>query len=264
MGGPAMARIVNLHDVRGLHRGGVQRRDNRPMFRTKLQVALATLAIVALLQGAVAWWAIDVASVSVLRGRVASDLLSGFLELSASKQRLRAWLSQALLTLQADGRSRREALAVRTRSLAERRAAMATAAGPAAGADASQAFTQLQRVFDTSQGRDLRTLLAENIAREQLAVTRERAAADRSLSLVRGVAFGATLLLAVAAAALALYLAGRLRRPLDALRAGTEALQQGRLAHRIPALGPDEFGGLAATVTALAAALAQHRQRATA
>jgi signal transduction histidine kinase len=135
---------------------------------------------------------------------------------------------------------------------------------PAAGAtpvSRSDAFARVQQVFDTSQGRDLRTVLAENIAREQFAVAREREAANRSLSLVRGVAFGATFTLACAAVAFALYFAGALRRPLDELRAGTEALQRGDLEHRIPDLGPGEFGGLARTVNALAGEIAQSRQR---
>ena len=65
-------------------------------------MAFGTLAVFALCQGAVAWWAIDSASKNVLRGRVASDVLSAFIELSATKQRLRTWLSQALLDAGAD------------------------------------------------------------------------------------------------------------------------------------------------------------------
>ena len=67
------------------------------MFRKRLTTALAALDLVSLLQGGVAWWAVDVATQNVQRGRVASDLLAAFLELSATKHRLRTWLSQALL-----------------------------------------------------------------------------------------------------------------------------------------------------------------------
>ena len=74
------------------------------MFRKRLTLALAALALVSLLQGGVAWWATDVAMQNVQRGRVASDLLAEFLELSATKQRLRTWLSQALLDAGADPR----------------------------------------------------------------------------------------------------------------------------------------------------------------
>ena len=59
------------------------------MFRNRLTRALGALAIISLLQGGVAWWAIDVSVRHVERGRVASDISSGFLDLSAAKQRLR-------------------------------------------------------------------------------------------------------------------------------------------------------------------------------
>jgi signal transduction histidine kinase len=270
------------------------------MFRTRLQRALATLAVAALLQGAVAWWAIDVASTNVLRGRVAGDLLNGFLELSASKQRLRAWVSQAVLVGEADEQVRDrlyadmagtmvrlESLARQARVLARdrdvdgdlkaREAAMVVLkqslqdlrAGIAAlpsthgdlVTDRGEAWNRAQRVFDMSQGRDMRTLLAENIAREQLALTRERAAADRSLSLVRGVAGGTTFTLALLAAFYALHFAGALRRPLDQLRAGAEFIQRGDVEHRIPDLGRDEFGELGRTMNAMAAEIGQSRQR---
>ncbi|NML18911.1 sensor histidine kinase [Azohydromonas caseinilytica] len=269
------------------------------MFTKKLQRALAILGGAALLQGAVAWWAINVATDHVHRGRVASDVLQGFLELSATKQRLRAWLLQALVRGDADvqvrdglladmvgtltrlqgmaarasdleagdadmakeHRERQEALAVLERSVGELRVAMAGVDVSPGQADAMAAWGQLSRVFDMSQGRDLRTLLAENIARERLAVEHRRSAADRSLALVRGVALGATLMLASAAAVLALYLARALRRPLQELRGGAEALQRGELGHRIPAQRQDEFGDVARTMNDMAMALEKHQQR---
>eukprot|EP01032_Pedospumella_encystans_P016323 gene16323-18627_t len=67
------------------------------MFGRRLSLALVCLALAALLQGALAWWAIESASAQVTRGRVASDLVKGHWQLAASKQRLRSWTSQALL-----------------------------------------------------------------------------------------------------------------------------------------------------------------------
>ena len=269
------------------------------MFRKRLAIALGALAVASLLQGGVAWWAIDVAANNVQRGRVASDLLAGFLELSATKQRLRIWLSQALLdagadprqrdALQADmsatisglqslaasaakldgnrasgdaeHRQRQDALVVLRRSLEELRTEMATARALPPGANAVAAWTELTRVFNVSQGRDLRSLLADSIAREQAAVARDRAAADRSLTLVRGFALGATVTIALAATLLALYFARALRQPLDELSAGAEALQRGDLQHRIPDHRRDEFARFAARVNAMTGELAQHRQR---
>ena len=269
------------------------------MFSKKLAIALGTLAIASLLQGGVAWWAIDAAADNVQRGRVASDVLAGFLELSATKQRLRTWLSQALLDAGADAQQRdrlqadmaatltgleslevsaakldgdragsnpehlrrQDALVVLRRSLEELRAAMATARALPPGANAIAAWTELTRVFNLSQGKDLRSLLADGIARERAAVARERAAADRSLGLVRGFALGATVMIALAATLLALYFARALRRPLDELSAGAEALQRGDLQHRIPDNRHDEFARFATRVNAMTDELAQHRHR---
>ena len=269
------------------------------MFRKRLATALGALAVASLLQGGVAWWAIDVAANNVQRGRAASDLLAGFLELSATKQRLRTWLSQALLDagadprqrdgLQADmaatisslqslaasaaqldgnrasggaeHRQRQDALLVLRRSLEELRTEMAAVHALPPGANAVAAWTELTRVFNMSQGQDLRSLLADSIAREQAAVARDRAAADRSLRLVRGFALGATVTIALAATLLALYFARALRQPLDELSAGAEALQRGDLQHRIPDDRRDEFARFAARVNAMTGELAQHRQR---
>ena len=48
------------------------------MFRRQLQLAWAAVAALALIQGAVSWWAIQSAARQVEHGRVASDLLGGF------------------------------------------------------------------------------------------------------------------------------------------------------------------------------------------
>ena len=269
------------------------------MFRTRLAIALGTLAVASLLQGGVAWWAIDVAANNVQRGRVASDVLAGFLELSATKQRLRTWLSQALLDagadpqqrdkLQADmattlaalqllaasaseldgkrssaypeHQQRQQALAVLRRSLDELRMEMASVHALPPGVDAVAAWTELTRVFNMSQGQDLRSLLSDGIARERAAVFRDRAAADRSLTLVRGFALGATVTIALAATLLALYFAHALRRPFAELRAGADALQNGDLQHHIPDDRDDEFSRFATRVNAMAVELQQHRRR---
>lgn len=266
------------------------------MFRRRLQFALGTLAVAALLQGAVAWWAIDVASTQVHRGRIASDVLNAVLELSASKQRLRQWATQSWLGPGADPalrdrlladmsstleridglsrlgatlhddeaardelRRRAQALQVLRQSLRELRAALQQAHPSTATPPPS--WDALNRMFDTTQGQDLRTLLAESIAREQVAVSRERAAADRSLRLVSGLALGTTLALGLGAALLSLHFARALRQPLDALRSAAEALRAGDLSHRIGYTRVDEFGEVARTMNGLAAQLAEHQRR---
>lgn len=269
------------------------------MFRQRLSFALGVLALAFMLQGAVAWWAIDVATGHVQRGRVASDLLKAYLELSATKQRLRSWTSQALLQAGADGQlrdrylldmvvtiqrleryahraaeleddparavqelaQRQETLGILRRAVEDLRSALASARPLPSGADPAVAWAELTRVFDASQGKDLRSLLAETIAREQQAEERERDAANRSLARVAAGALTATLVIAAAAALLALYFARALRQPLNELAAGAQALQRGDLAHRIPDQRDDEFAGLGRTVNAMAQELQQHRAR---
>lgn len=269
------------------------------MFRKRLTVALGVLALAALLQGGVSWWAMESAANKVYRGRVASDVLAGFLELSATKQRLRAWLSQTLLgapvdpqlreklqadmattlarldTLavtaaeldgdrqarQAEHHDRQDDLAVLHQSLEELRVAMATVQPRPADTNAVAAWAEITRVFDMSQGRDLRSLLAQNITREKAAVARDRAAADSSLALVRTLALGAAASLALAVALLAMYFARALRQPLEELSAGVDALQRGDLQHRIPDHRHDEFSRFAQRVNVMADEIAHHRER---
>jgi len=269
------------------------------MFRRRLSLALAFLATAFLLQGAVAWWAINEATNHVQRGRVASDLLKAYLELSATKQRLRSWTSQALLQAGADPQlrdryqldmlvtlqkldthalrsaeletdvqraadelsKRQETLGILRHSVDELRLALVGARLLPKDADTSVAWTELNRVFDASQGRDLRSLLAQAIAQEQQAVDRERVAADRSLAWVSAGALSATLIIAAAAALLALYFARALRQPLNELAEGAQALERGDLEHRIADQRDDEFAALGKAVNAMAYELQQHRAR---
>lgn len=270
------------------------------MFRKRLQYALYLLAFAAILQGSISWWSLDVATNQVVRGRVASDLQTNFEKLSETKQRLKTWASQAVTglanepqlknrylddmgmllarlkeldaesmrlsggsatQLSIDTLTRTEALALLEGSLGTLRTEMARMLPAVPGQDAQASWKRLSEAFDLSEGRDLRTILAQSIAREALAVQRERAAADASLARVSDLAFGATLTLGLVACLFALYFSRALRRPLDELQAGTEALQKGDLSYRIPALRRDEFGKIASTLNALASQLERHEAR---
>lgn len=270
------------------------------MFRKRLQRALYLLGFAAIVQGSISWWSLDVATTQVIRGRVASDLQTNFEKLSETKQRLKTWASQAVTGLASDTQlkdrylddmrglldrlkaldaqsrnladessahepvdmlARSEALALLDTSLGTLRSEMARLLPAVPGQDAQASWRRLADVFDLSEGRDLRTVLSQSIAREALAVERERAAADESLALVSGLALGATLTLGLAAALFAIYFSNALRRPLDELQAGTEALQKGDLSYRIPVLRRDEFGKIAMTLNELATQLARHEQR---
>ncbi len=267
------------------------------MFRRRLTFALSLLATAVVLQGVGAAAALGLAQHKVLQGRVASDIQLGFVELKASKQRLRAWVAQHQQggnastelreALQADMRQqvqqlqalsadllrldgspasrqdllqRQDALAVLAENLVDLEAAVDTAQPLLPGAEAGQAWQALSAVFDLAQGRDLRALLADSSRREAASVARQRAGADQALARMRLLWLGMAATLALAALGAAVYFARALRRPLDQLSQGALALQHGQLQHRIPEQGADEFRPVARSMNAMAAELEQHRQ----
>lgn len=269
------------------------------MFSQRLSASLACLALVFVLQGALAWWAVDSASTKVVRGRVVSDVLQGHLALSATKQRLRTWTSQALLQAGANPAERDAHIAAMHRTLDEldalamRAATLGDQASRAAqewqersetlrilrlsvqeldqalrdiqplprDADPEAAWNAINQVFDASQGKDLRNLVVDTIAKEQAAVERERQAADQSLIWLAGGVLVATSAIALVAAVLALYFARSLRRPLHNLNTGARAFQRGDLEHRMDAQGTDEFAAVARTLNTMASELQAHRDR---
>lgn len=268
------------------------------MFRRRLGFVLVLLAAAVVLQGLAAVFAVREAERQVLRGRVASDTLQGFVELSATKQRLRAWVTQHQIGAGGDT-AERDALVQRMRgrlqaleALAVEAAAMGLAdeapAEHAARLDALRVLAQsvaelgetvrdmqplppgvqagavwgaLTAVFEQSDGRDLRQLLTQSIEREKAAMERERAAADGSLAKMRALWMGTALLLALGALAATVYFGRALRQPLHALTAGAQALRQGQLTHRIDLPGRDEFADVARSMNAMADELERHRRR---
>lgn len=268
------------------------------MFQWRITFALASLALLGVVQGGVAYWAANLASYHVESGRLTSDILGGFVELSANKQRLRAWLSQALAGFDAppDNRDRaltdmrtsltqlrglsarltelhrgeepspadterQRALDVLDVNLRELAAQLAAFRPPAPDAEAQSAWQEYTRVFNESEGEDLRVLISSAIARERAATASARSSADQAQRLMRNVITSVTLSSALAAVLLAGYFRRSLRRPLGDLMAGTRALQRGDLAHRIPAERQDEFGGVAHSFNAMAGELQHHREQ---
>lgn len=268
------------------------------MFRRRLNLVLGLIATVVVLTALLAAASLVVTERQVVRGRVASDIATAFIQLSAQKQRLRTWVAQmqqganadlaARAELQAalqgtlqrlkglsqeaielDGSPaareehlrRGETLAVLADSVAALSRAVDEARPLAPGSDAREAWEAQSRLFDMAGGHDVRKLIAENIARETAAVQRERAAADAVMAWVRWLWLGAAVVLAVSALSAMLYFGRALRLPLQLLSDGARALQDGHLGHRIPLSGRDEFAAVATSVNALAAELEQHRER---
>lgn len=268
------------------------------MFRRRLAVALVALATLVVLQGLGAVWVLSQAELQVHRGRLASDIRLGFVELSATKKELRSWvaqlqqgagadpvvrdrlqaalharlgdlrkLSEAALALddspagRFDQTRRMDVLAVLGRSIDALTRAIAATGPLTAGADARQAWDALSEVFDQSEGRDLPVLLADAIAQEAAAVARKRAAADRSMAWTRGLWLSMAASLALAALLMGLHFARALRAPLQQLSDGAQALEQGRLDHRVPTQRDAEFAAVARSMNTMAEALALHQAR---
>lgn len=268
------------------------------MFGRRLTWALIFLAAAALAQCALALWSVRVAEHQVLRGRVAADIQLGFAQLTADKQRLRAWaaqrefgagaelpeLQQLATSMRAtldrldqlaaraatlDDRprarerqlQRRDALAVLRRNLDSLVPQLSELPVPSGNASPAALWAAANEHFDLAQGRDLRRLLAESRDREAETVREKRDDTDRAMSRMRTLWMATAMTLGLLALALALYFAHALRRPLAALRDAALALQRGRLEHRIPLQGRDEFALLAGSVNEMAAELSAHRER---
>ncbi len=206
------------------------------MFQHRLRLVLILLATIILLQGLGAVLALREAERKIVQGRIASDIHQGFVELSATKQRLRSWVTQykvgaggnaaerdALMQtmqqtlerlaglaqagssagLSADVRgeqqARIEALAALEQSLAALRAVMPEIRPLEEGMPARTAWDALSARFDQVEGQDLRQTIQDSIAREAAAVQRERQAADASLAWMQLLWLGTTLALALTA-----------------------------------------------------------------
>ncbi|ACL94817.2 sensor histidine kinase [Caulobacter vibrioides] len=271
----------------------------KPLFSTRLTVAFALMASLALAQGGLAAWIADRAEHQVLRGRVAGDLQSAFWELSATKQRLRAWSLRALIGAphaQGDGEMLRLRMAdaiVRLQDLSARAEQMDRAmgiesregperddalkllsqsvvslrepiaeinrSGPAQ--DVPTAWAAIETVFDKGAGRDLREMLNERIRDEAEILKRTRETADLYLERVKLLSWSAAGTLSLMAIILAVYFIRALRRPLAAMSDGAKAFEQGYLDHRMPEGGFREFSHLGASMNHMAAELSARREQ---
>jgi signal transduction histidine kinase len=271
----------------------------KPLFSTRLTVAFALMASLALAQGGLAAWIATRAEHQVIRGRVAGDLQSGFWELSATKQRLRAWSLRALIGAPhapGDGEMLRLRMAdtiIRLQGLSARAEEMDRTMGipsdesakrddalkllsqsvvalqePIAEInrrgptqDALTAWAAIESVFDKGAGRDLREMLNGRIQTEAEILTRTRQTADIYLERVKVLCWTAAGTLSLTGVILAIYFIRALRRPLAAMSNGAKAFEQGLLDHRMPEDGFGEFSRLGASINHMAEELSARRQQ---
>jgi two-component system OmpR family sensor kinase len=267
------------------------------MFRRQLTGVLLVLAACIVVQAVGAVLALREAERQVVRGRLASDIHSGFVQLSATKQRLRSWVTQhkigaggnlierdALLQemnlglvalaqlaekaalLGQDDRispehlARKDAVQVLGQNVQTLGQALVQVKTLPANMPARLGWDTLSELFEKSEGRDMRQLIGQSIQRESAAMQRERLAADATLALIRWLWVGMALSLALLSLGATIYFARALRRPIDALVRGAHMLRQGRLQYRVPLDGQDEFSDVARSMNAMAAALEQVSQ----
>ncbi len=156
---------------------------------------------------------------------------------------------------------RREALVVLRASFNQLGRGLSSLNQPTPGLDTRSAWTIANDLFDNAEGRDLRALLAESLAREETALREKRAQTDSSLAALRTSWIATTAVLVVTALVLAAALGRALGSPLRALVEGAAALRAGDLSHRIALDGKDEFSDVAGRMNIMAEELSAHRDR---
>ncbi|WP_311273646.1 MULTISPECIES: HAMP domain-containing sensor histidine kinase [unclassified Rhizobium] len=266
-------------------------------FTIRLVSAFAVLAILIVSQGLLNRHIATEAEQQVVRGRYAGDILSGLLELSATKQRLRAWSLRALIGADhapSDGEILRNHMAATIEQL-QRISQLTRAMDHLAGApaddddardealqlisgsvialkpaiedirshtgadDVRTAWASIEKVFDQGAGRDLREVLNDTIAKERSQLNITRANADAALLQLNRVLAVLTFIIAVIGMGLAYAIANAIRRPLQQMSEGARAYEAGRLEHRIPVTTTDEFGRFAASINRMASELLLRR-----
>ena len=264
-----------------------------------LTLALVLLVLLALVQGGTAYWSTRVASFHVERSELVNQLLSGFSELAADKQRLKVWMAQSLLTGDPDTSTRErlfkqmqatlkglredtvreqlllmeeepsrarvdrlETISALERNLAELKVRLNTVQRLPPNAGTGQVWTEVIRVFDMQEGVDLRRLILRAIEEEKVDAAAASEAAEKALAQAQLWTAEAAISALIMAAFSAWYLNRRIRAPLADLMTGAEAVRQGDLESRIPVRSPDEFGLVAGRFNEMTQELAQRRLQA--
>ncbi len=266
-------------------------------FTIRLIAAFTVLALLIVAQGLLNRHIATVAEQQVIRGRYAGDLLSGMLELSATKQRLRAWSLRALIgaehapgdgemlrahmaatiaqlqrisrdtremdrsanALTGDDDARDDALRLISGSVVALKPAIEDIRSHTGAEDARTAWASIEAIFDQGAGRDLREVLNNTISRERSQLVRTRENADAALLRLNRVLAFVTFFIAVIGMGLAYAVANAVRRPLLQMLEGAKAYESGKLEHRIPVTTGDEFGRFAASINRMASELLVRR-----
>eukprot|EP01030_Chromulinospumella_sphaerica_P010386 gene10386-10192_t len=267
------------------------------MFKTRILLAFVALALVAVAQGVIGYFAMVTASQNVQKGRVANELLVGYMDLLSNKQLLRTQLTSEMTGLESDPQQsqvyyynmiraldtldrlaetskgltrgdqellpehqeRHQSLIILRKGVDQLGSVMTASEWKFEAVTPQQKRQKLDQIFDVSDGQDLRVALTQSIARERLITARDRAAADVSLNFMTNVVVIATIGLALFMVLLAFYFVRSLSKPVERLIKGAETLQAGNLSYRIPAFGRDEFSQVGRSMNDMAREIARLR-----
>ncbi|XUY29205.1 ATP-binding protein [Agrobacterium sp. rho-8.1] len=266
-------------------------------FTMRLIAAFAVLAVLIVCQGLLNRHIATEAEQQVIRGRYAGDILSGLLELSATKQRLRAWSLRALIgadhapgdgemlraqmatTIEQiqqisketremdhlagasadDDDARDEALQLISGSVIALKPAIEDIRSHTGADDVRSAWASIETIFDQGAGRDLREVLNNTISEEKSELVISRAKANAALLQLNRVLAVLTFVIAIIGMGLAYVIAKAIRRPLQQMSEGAKAYESGQLEHRIPVTTTDEFGRFAKSINRMASELLLRR-----
>lgn len=263
------------------------------MIRTRLAVAFALVALLALAQCLFAWWAASTAAYHAERSVVATRMLAEYLELAGNKQRLKVWFAERMLTGAADAALRDRLIGAmwasvgELRQLAEQRPADVAAtegedlaavalniatleravrdAGSAEGGlPPSEQWRDVMLAFDELSGRDMRGLLRSAIERHEAASLRESALLAEALETTRLANAALAAVVLVFAVFAVVYFVRRLDHPFARLARLTEALGAGDFKARSGLVGHDEFARIGGLLDAMAGHLEEAQARSSA
>lgn len=233
------------------------------MYRKKLILAFVCLCGLMLVQALSAYWLVQTVQHHEERSRVAHDMLTRYIDVSADKQRLKVWYAQLLLTGNAAPETRDLLLVRLTVNIQALRQLSATQArllghespGLAAlgnsetldvleknfsnfqqrvvlaqtdrkPADNERIWTEVLGIFDMAEARDVRVLLAAAIQHQSDLSQQADSAADTVVRRSNIVLAVMMMLSSAAAVAMAWYLVRHLKQPLDDLLLGTQRMKQ--------------------------------------
>ncbi len=261
-------------------------------YRTKLLLAFGVLLVLTGALTALSNWGGRQTQIHIERSRLAQEVLQGHLRLSSHTYQLFKQLADALLVgdqdlgkgeedlrekIRADIAAIRDMIAYEvafveedeqegereellTLSLIERQIdrvliEFAEVRNLRDVGARGQAWIKLNALLEQSIDGSFNALLEEAIAEEQREVAEADAEAREVIRQVNLIVDGLAALAIGVGVLCALLLLRGLRRPMAALLAGTRALRDGELTHRIELSGADEFGELAHSFNRMAGEL---------